>query len=207
MVWNATQQRWEGNESVLRDFDRVLSTSTRPALITHLSQHSPARVGFPSFPSTTSPPASSLRSANVKVVGSMVFDPVRMSWYSISSEEDELDLSMGGEGEMADDEGDEDGWEKGENTRMLKNRASFVMSEGSRDGESDAGEEGGERRGVWTECLEGERRHREEMRPWTARGELVALRDDGEREWLWDIRRVRLTAPFVLLHERLSSSR
>ncbi|KAK4703585.1 uncharacterized protein P7C70_g2634, partial [Phenoliferia sp. Uapishka_3] len=190
MVWNPLQQRWEGNESVLQDFDRVMSTSTRPALITHLSQGSPARIGFPSLSSITP-----LR-PNVKVVGSMVFDPVRMSWFSISSEEDELDLNFGMEGELADDEGDEDGWEKGEHARMLKNRASFVMSEGSRDGDSDAGDEGGERKAIWAECLEGERRHREEMKAWTVQ---VSARspelEDTEREWLWDIRRSPSHAP------------
>ena len=186
MVWNASQQRWEGNESVLRDFDRVLSTSTRPALITHLSQGSPARIGFPSLP--TMPALSTLR-ANAKVVGSMVFDPVRMSWYSLSAEEDELDLNFG---EMADDEGDDaDGWERGEHARMLKNRASFVMSEGSRDGESDAGDDGSDRRAIWDECVEGERRHRDEMRKWSPQvTRRPAEPDDLEREWLWDIRRV-----------------
>lgn len=180
MTWNPTLQRWEGNESILRDFDNVLSTSTRPALITQLFTASPARLGFPSLPST--PSLTGTSRANAKVVGSMMFDPVRMSWYSILPEgEDELDLAMG-EGELADDEGD--GWEKGEQARLLKNRASFVMSEGSRDGESDA-EEGA---GVWGESVEGERRHREELSGWTARvpgGEAVA------REWLWDLRTVR----------------
>lgn len=179
------QQRWEGNEEVLRDFDKVLSTSTRPALITQLSTSSPARGNFASLP--LSAVAGSSRS-NVKVVGSMVFDPDRMSWYSICpDEEDELDLNFG---ELADDEGDAfaDGWEKGEQDRMLKNRASFVMSEGSRDGESDGGEDG-ERRGIWVESVEGERRHREEMRAWTAKVPMP-IEYTTDRDWLFDIRRV-----------------
>ncbi|KAM0753691.1 hypothetical protein T439DRAFT_322577 [Meredithblackwellia eburnea MCA 4105] len=208
MVWNPAQQRWEGNEAVLRDFDRALSSSTRPALITQLSQGSPARSAFPSFTSSatststtssTSLAVPALRS-NAKVVGSMMFDPVRMSWYSISSEEEELDLNLGGEGDFADDEGGgDDGWERGEHARMLKNRASFVMSEGSRDGDGSDDDGASERRAVWAECLEGERRHREEMRPWTAatsrKGSAMSnrpeqMQDDHEREWLWDIRRL-----------------
>lgn len=189
MTWNPTLHRWEGNESVLRDFDNVLSSSTRPALITHLSTASPARLGFPSLPSA---PLHGTSRANAKVVGSMMFDPVRMSWYSILPEgEDELDLAMG-EGELADDEGElgEDGWEKGEQARLLKNRASFVMSEGSRDGESEA-EEGR----LWAESLEGERRHREEMSGWSMREEGAVA-----REWLWDLRTVRFvrSSLFVL---------
>ena len=193
MVWNASQQRWEGNESALREFDRVLSTSIRPALITHLvSTHSPARLNFPSLPSILSPPPPTASLPNSKIVGSMMFDPVRMSWYSIDEDEDELDLNLGHEEDMADDEAD--GWGKGEQERMLKNRASFVMSEGSRDGESEMGDEAGDRRAIWAECVEGERRHREEMRKWFTVGKRRQPEpEDTEREWLWDIRRVRLS--------------
>ncbi|KAL8278477.1 hypothetical protein RQP46_009167 [Phenoliferia psychrophenolica] len=196
MVWNPAQQRWEGNESALREFDRVLSSSSRPALITHLSSATitPSLLSFPSLPSILSPPPTRPGGvANSKVVGGMRFDPVRMSWYSIDEDEDELDLNFGaGEGEMADDEAD--GWGKGEHERMLKNRASFVMSEGSRDGESETGEEGDQRKAIWEECLEGERRHREEMKAWepvaTRSRSAAAHDDDREREWLWDIRRL-----------------
>ncbi|KAI5478572.1 hypothetical protein MNV49_004831 [Pseudohyphozyma bogoriensis] len=184
MKWNPIQQKWEGNEGVLRDFDKALSTSTRPALITQLSSGSPHRPGFPFFPSSAT--TITTNRSNVKVVGSMVFDPVRMSWFSISSEEDELDLTMG-EGDMADDEGEfEDGWEKGEQARMLKNRASFIVSEGSRDGESDTDD--GERRAIWGESVQAEQRHREEMAKWALkavggdhvdRGFLFSLRTRG----------------------------
>lgn len=177
MTWNPSQQRWEGNESVLRDFDKALSTSTRPALITQLSTGSPSRVGFPTtFNAPKVPPHLA---NNVKVVGSMVFDPVRMSWHSLDEDgEDELDLMFGEEGDMADDEGDRDerdGWEKGEKDRMLKNRASFVRSEGEGEGDEE-------------EAREGERRHRREMvgGGWTLRISEV----DEERRWLWDIRDV-----------------
>jgi hypothetical protein len=37
MKRNPTTLRWEGNDQVLRDFDTVVGTSTRPALITHLT--------------------------------------------------------------------------------------------------------------------------------------------------------------------------
>ncbi|ORY72740.1 hypothetical protein BCR35DRAFT_160663 [Leucosporidium creatinivorum] len=246
MTWNPLLHRWEGNESVLRDFDKALSSSTRPALITQLSSGlSPARVGFPSLSkpiitsssesattsageetSATSPAtsllsltpsshplrhgstSSTLSAPNVKVVGSMVFDPVRMSWHSISPEgEDELDLMFEG-GDWADDEGDgagsgrapsalgrvmgedgdDDGWAMGEKERMLKNRASFVLSE-SGDGESDAeGQEGEVRRALRESCEEGEKRCREEFERWgwTSRekdGEEEEMRND-----LWNIR-------------------
>lgn len=216
MTWNPIAQRWEGNESALREFDHILSSSTRPALITQLSSASPSRLGFPSLPfprsSSDNPNAPNIPRSNVKVVGSMVFDPSRLSWYSLIPEgEEELDLTMF-DGEVADDEsgssimqGGEDGWEKGEQERMLKNRASFisVMSEESLDlagrGTGDAGEEGqGVARGLWKESLEAENRHRVEMRGWSQ----VLPKEDAEemrREWLFDLRKVRFAFSVVVV--------
>ncbi|KAJ7900211.1 hypothetical protein B0H14DRAFT_2672729 [Mycena olivaceomarginata] len=58
--------RWEGNEQVLRDFDAAVGTSTRPALITHLTGSS---IG--------SPVGSFANGA--RIVGNMIFDPARMT--------------------------------------------------------------------------------------------------------------------------------
>lgn len=112
MTWNPTTLRWEGNESVLRDFDNIpLSTSARPALITHFS----GAAGFPSSSSlsTISPttgasgsglPMTHGHNANqgtIRIVGDMRFDPEKMCWVSLG--EEEPDPFEG----MADDE-DED---------------------------------------------------------------------------------------------------
>lgn len=94
MKWNPTTMRWEGNEQVLRDFDAVV-TSTRPALITHLTGSS---IGSPvgSFAS------------GARIVGNMIFDPQRMCWIStLPPEEDEPDVFAN----LADDEEEGDGWE------------------------------------------------------------------------------------------------
>jgi len=92
MKWNPTTLRWEGNDQVLRDFDTVVGTSTRPALITHLTGSS---IGSPvgSF------------AAGARKVGNMIFDPSRMCWVS-TLEEEELDVFA----DLADDEED-DAWE------------------------------------------------------------------------------------------------
>jgi hypothetical protein len=126
----------------------------------------------------------------------MIFDPLRMSWFSMDTEagEDELDLSLGGsessergslmnEG-FEEDEAMEDGWERGENARMLlslQKRVSFVRSE---NGEMINEEEDE----LWRECCEAEKRHIEEMKGWANGGRQVV-----QREWLYDIRRVSLT--------------
>jgi hypothetical protein len=64
MRWNPQTLRWEGNDHVLRDFDMAVGTSTRPALITHITGSS---IGSPlgSFAS------------GARIVGNMVFDPGR----------------------------------------------------------------------------------------------------------------------------------
>lgn len=137
MTYNPTLHRWEGNESILREFDVALATSTRPALISPFSSTmgSPARSGFPSPPlaaveegvarrvSSNAPSGASTTAsrAAAKVVGDMVFDPKTCSWHALAGPdaEDELELdwgdrggvTSGGEGdeEGGNDEGDEGG--------------------------------------------------------------------------------------------------
>ncbi|KAG1825802.1 uncharacterized protein BJ212DRAFT_1316232 [Suillus subaureus] len=95
MKWNPTNLRWEGNDQVLRDFDTVVGTSTRPALITHLTGSS---IGSPvgSF------------AAGARKVGNMIFDPTRMCWVStLPPDEEEPDVFA----DLADDEDDENAWE------------------------------------------------------------------------------------------------
>jgi hypothetical protein len=95
MKWNPLSLRWEGNDHVLRDFDAVVGTSTRPALITHLTGSS---IGSPvgSFAS------------GARIVGNMIFDAARMCWIStLPPDEDEPDVFAN----LADDEEDGDGWE------------------------------------------------------------------------------------------------
>ncbi|RDB29183.1 Protein byr4 [Hypsizygus marmoreus] len=95
MKWNPLTLRWEGNDQILRDFDSAVGTSTRPALITHLTGSS---IGSPvgSFAS------------GARIVGTMIFDPTRMCWIStLPPDEDEPDVFAN----LADDEEDGDAWE------------------------------------------------------------------------------------------------
>jgi len=95
MKWNPFTLRWEGNDHVLRDFESAVGTSTRPALITHLTGSS---IGSPvgSFAS------------GARIVGNMIFDPARMCWIStLPPDEDEPDVFAN----LADDEEDGDAWE------------------------------------------------------------------------------------------------
>lgn len=95
MRWNPLSLRWEGNDHILRDFDAVVGTSTRPALITHLTGSS---IGTPVGSFTS----------GARIVGNMIFDPTRMCWVStLPPDEDEPDIFAN----LADDEEDGQGWE------------------------------------------------------------------------------------------------
>ena len=179
MTWNPVQQRWEGNESALAKFDKIPTTSNRPALITQLQTNSPGR------PSTASSPFINPRANNVKVVGSMIFDPIRMCWLSMEVDgEEELDFSFGAQ----EDEGEMiiDGWEQGEQDRMRKNRMSFAL--GQNDERSGA---------LWAECVEAEQRQELELRSWIPSREVEI---DEKRERLWDIRRVSPSSALACFH-------
>lgn len=97
MRWNPRTLRWEGNEQVLRDFDNAIGSSTRPALITNLTA---STLG--------SPASSSFGIPGARVVGNMLFDPIKMCWVSqLPPEEEEPDPFA----DMADDE-DDDSWKE-----------------------------------------------------------------------------------------------
>ncbi|KAJ7275168.1 hypothetical protein B0H12DRAFT_1041720 [Mycena haematopus] len=121
MRWNPQTLRWEGNEQVLRDFDAAVGTSTRPALITHLTGSS---IG--------SPVGSFANGA--RIVGNMMFDPARMCWIStLPADEDEPDVFAN----LADDEDDDEGgWESKGGTI----RASLQLGSSSNSSASTATE-------------------------------------------------------------------
>ena len=94
MRWNAQALRWEGNEAVLRDFDQVIQSSTRPALISQLtgSSTSSALNHAAGYSSPLSPESSTLMShiaSGARVVGDMLFDPVQMRWIHKSGDEED----------------------------------------------------------------------------------------------------------------------
>lgn len=219
MTYNPLLHRWEGNEAILREFDKALATSTRPALISPFSSAlgSPARSHF--GPPATSgqapiaapasahlPPGAAINASRgtAKVVGDMVFDPATCSWHAIAGPdaEDELEIDWGvtSGGEIADDEehvgsSELDGWELGERERMLKNRASFALEEGS-EGDEDTGTGDGKTRTKSTkkqllrESQQAAERCRREMQGWLTAASAETGEGD-ERKWLWDLRSVR----------------
>ncbi|KAG9023848.1 hypothetical protein FRB95_012403 [Tulasnella sp. JGI-2019a] len=110
MKWNPTSLRWEGNDAALRDFD--LSSSTRPALITNLTGSPVGGIASPTgaFRSLTN---------GSRVVGDMMFDPLKMCWVSCTGEEEDPFAEMDG---ATVAEGDDDDWDadgKGGTIRAL----------------------------------------------------------------------------------------
>ncbi|PFH54786.1 hypothetical protein AMATHDRAFT_52713 [Amanita thiersii Skay4041] len=199
MRWNPQTLRWEGNDQVLRDFDVAIGTSTRPALITHLTGSS---IGSPvgSFAS------------GARRVGNMIFDPTRMCWIStLPPEEDEPDVFAN----LADDEEDSDCWEsKGDTIRVgvaqrTPSNTSTVNSSVSSSQElpsptnthsrtiSESGSDRGSRASLVVcdiseafieRCRSAEERHRTEMKGWKT---LLSNHDSflrPDRSYLYEIR-------------------
>lgn len=148
MTWNPATLRWEGNESILRDFDSIPSPSSgsapvsgpggngvgtvRPALITHYTgglQTSSSR-------SSTSAhgPGNAHVASTIRIVGDMKFDPERMCWVSLGEEDPDPFA------DMADDEDDEGGF--GSNT-LTRANAKKLVSIGGGAGAVALGESAG----------------------------------------------------------------
>ena len=198
MKWNPIALRWEGNDQALRDFDAV-STSVRPALITHLTGSS---IGSPVGPFAN----------GARVVGNMVFDPARMCWIStLPPDEDEPDVFA----DLADDEHD-DGWETKGGTIRANQPTSIAESATTSDA-SDAGSssrieppsparslrrrsscESSSDRGSRASlvydvdenflqtCRDAETRHKSELKGWKLRN--TDTFDQPDRSYLWEIR-------------------
>ncbi|KAF9076153.1 hypothetical protein BDP27DRAFT_1389594 [Rhodocollybia butyracea] len=198
MHWNPQTLRWEGNEQVLREFDSVV-TSTRPALITHLTGSS---IGSPVGTFAT----------GARKVGNMMFDPQRMCWIStLPPEEEEPDVFAN----LADDEDDD---AKGDTIRVnlqsamntpdtsVHSRTSTSMSSTAGDASSsrnsygrapsESGSERGSRASMVYDidedfiekCKAAEQRHIIEMKSW--RDILVKqnVQYETERPNLYEIR-------------------
>lgn len=200
MKWNPQTLRWEGNDQVLREFDMAVGTSTRPALITHLSG------------STVGSPMGSFVSGS-RIVGNMVFDPTRMCWIStLPPDEDEPDVFAN----LADDEEDSDAWEsKGGTIRATVLRISDASAAGNdsdRQAEapspanshsrtiSESGSDRGSRASMIVcdiddafieSCRKAEERHRIEMKGWKTTLSKPTRRDTSlalDRIYLFEIR-------------------
>lgn len=184
MKWNPQTLRWEGNDQALRDFDAVVGTSVRPALITQLTG------------SSVGSPVGNLASG-ARVVGNMFFDPSRMCWIStLPPEEDEPDVFA----DLADDEDDE--WETkgatirpGQQQHASKPEQDFsslsrTRSKSLSETESDRCSRGSMvydiEDGFVDKCRLAEERHRVEMKGWVpARGQHSGAPD---RASLYEIR-------------------
>lgn len=194
MKWNPSSLRWEGNDQVLRDFDAAVGTSTRPALITHLTGSS---IGSPVGSFTS----------GARKVGNMIFDPTRMCWIStLAPEDDEPDVFA----DLADDEEDGDGWETKGGTIRASQQQAGASSDTSGNSStvvqapspapsrtrtmSESGSDRGSRASIVYDvddsflehCRTAEERHRTEMKGWKFK-----LRDpfaEPDRTHLYEVR-------------------
>ncbi|KAJ3569428.1 hypothetical protein NP233_g5061 [Leucocoprinus birnbaumii] len=201
MKWNPQTLRWEGNDQVLKDFDAAVATSTRPALITHLTGTS---IGSPvgSFAS------------GARRVGNMIFDPQQMCWISaLSPEEDEPDVFAN----LADDENEND-WDSKNGTirasiqrtpseagsanttttttssgRLEPASPARSLSQVISDSESDRGSRASMvvceiDDAFITACRVAEERHRQEMKGWRSTLSRHDVFSEPDRSHLYEIR-------------------
>lgn len=188
MKWNPVLLKWEGNESSLIEFDNVIASSGRPALISPLGPLSPRNtysrspLGGDQFDlaaksidtsisqkllNVSNPQGTTPSLGGVRIVGDMIFDPVKRSWFSMSGGGEE-ELNFGDD----EDEGRQfdkqaiDAWAGGEEMR-LRTRRSFAN-----DWNSNASSHGDKGKSYWDFELfsrkqkEAEDRHVMEMQPW-----------------------------------------
>ncbi|CCL98993.1 uncharacterized protein FIBRA_01001 [Fibroporia radiculosa] len=191
MKWNPITLRWEGNDQALRDFDAAVGSSTRPALITHLTG------------SSIGSPVSSF-AAGARVVGNMIFDPARMCWIStLPPDEEEPDVFA----DLADDEDDEDWEAKGGTIRASQQLPGATPSGSTSATEppSPARSHSRTRSGSESDrcsrasmvcdvddafaemCRLGQERHRAEMKGWLSSARATS-HGDPDRSYLYEIR-------------------
>ncbi|KAG8851846.1 hypothetical protein FRB96_009030 [Tulasnella sp. 330] len=130
MKWNPITLRWEGNDAALRDFE--LNSSTRPALITHLTASSVAGLA--------SPPGAFRSLANgARVVGDMMFDPLKMCWVSRTGEEEDPFAEIDDATTAAEDDEDWDADGKGGTIRaIIPSHGAASKREGTMSGVSSS---------------------------------------------------------------------
>ncbi len=193
MKWNPQIHRWEGNDQILRDFDSAIGTSTRPALITHLTG------------SSIGSPVSSFTSG-ARRVGTMIFDPASMRWIStLPPEEDEPDVFAN----LADDEDDSDCWENKCGTIRASSVSSTANSSASSSQElpspthshartiSESGSDRGSRASLVVcdvdesfleRCRIAEERHHTELKGWRPLLSRPNAFGEPDRSYLYEIR-------------------
>jgi hypothetical protein len=184
MLWNPLTMKWEGNEGDLQAFDHVMASSTRPALITQYP-------GLMSPATSRGTPGSATTAGlgGVRVVGSMVFDPVKMCWFNLdedAAEEDELDFGDDEAEPVEKRPGSRADWTTMGDTVKLKGKASFASSTAASYGGNQSNNQAAELEFVKA-CTEAEQRHVQELKHWPT---LVREQED-DRSFLWDIRKVR----------------
>lgn len=167
MVYNAQTLRWEGNENDLSPFDVPEAMTPRPALISNVnaSHHAP------------------------QISGSMVFDPVHMTWYQLptTSGSTKSNDTMDGFDAFEDD--------TFKDIPDLQDTTSTEVDEGGMKSTGGMNDDWlvGEEFDVGPEFV---RRQREEEERWRRKCEKWMgngrdwLERDGEDAWRWAIRSV-----------------
>lgn len=187
MRWNPVKRRWEGNEEEGRTFENAVRGTGRSAWITKLAVGSSKAVAASSSKSN---PMKYPLPVGARVVGDMVFDPLRLCWLN-KNKEDEVD-PFAGIKEDSDEEVEQTATPKGRQAQVQAGHLKAKSSSASLCQRSDGltGVESSQwtvsavnraLRGVrkdvppslsnrissalWTECVTAKLRHDDELAP------------------------------------------
>ncbi|CZT48918.1 related to cytokinesis inhibitor byr4 [Rhynchosporium secalis] len=194
MYYNPYTYRWEGNENDLTSFDPPASSPSTASIPSHMFREKENQV-YREKENTTPRPAliqNITSSQNVQVVGGMVFDPQRMCWLKMPSQQANSKSDAGDtmDGFDAFDE-EEDVFKDVPDLEDNATKESDEVSGRKSDGASTLKDDWlvGEEFDVGPEFV---RRQREEEDRWRRKCEkwVGANLDRGGDDWKWSIRDV-----------------
>ena len=212
MVYNATKQQWEGNETMVYNFPDNPSTSTLPLPPTHGLNHShhhhtssiPINLALGARENTTgprhgSPPRPALIS-NVnsnrgpRIERGMVFDPDKMTWLKVNQRElsDPVNPLTPGSASIEEDEDPFAGIDDLPDERAkVQPGMGGANKENSAAGGMDDDWNLGEEFDLGQRFIKRQRTEEVEWRKWTEKWfpSGTPRSEDGEA-WKWEIRRV-----------------
>ncbi|PVH80982.1 hypothetical protein DL98DRAFT_490698 [Cadophora sp. DSE1049] len=194
MYYNPYTYRWEGNENDLTPFDAPASSPSTASVPSHIFREKDHQV-YREKENTTPRPAliqNITSSQNVQVVGGMVFDPQRMCWLKMPSQQQNSKSDAGDTMDGFDAFDDEEDVFK-DVPDLEDNPTKEADEVGGRksDGASALKDEWlvGEEFDVGPEFV---KRQREEEERWRRKCEkwVGATLDRGSDDWRWSIREV-----------------
>lgn len=189
MVYNPSSHRWEGNESVLTEFEQIQTSPSRPALITNAAIGSLKRNSKPPIvPADLSRISTSTHSSggsnNVKVVGDMLFDPVKMCWVHTGGADYEEDVFANIDDDNWTSNGADDSFTRTTTSLHDDDTDEGMMTIRGRKGDFEVGDEFDLSPEFIREAMAAEQDHYKALKGWISPNSSSVV----DRQYLFEIR-------------------